>query len=86
VSTSPISEDRPADAVAGLLASLSLFASLIGLAYRPVRVIPFAVALGVVATAMGGRHARLAAAAIFVGGLCFVVGMALAVLTNNPIF
>jgi hypothetical protein len=86
VSSHPVSEDRPADAIAGLLAALSLFASLIGLAYRPVRVIPFAIALALVATAMGGRHARLAAAALFTGGLCFLVGMAIAVMTNNPIF
>ena len=59
---------------------------LIGLAYRPVRVIPFAIVLALIATAMGGRHARLAAAAVFVGGLCFIVGLALAVITNNPIF
>jgi hypothetical protein len=60
--------------------------SLIGVAYRPVRVIPFAFALALVATAMGGRHARLATLALAVGGLCFVVGMAVAVLTKNPIF
>ena len=73
-------------AVAGLLASLALFASLVGLVYRPVRVIPFALALALIATAMGGRHARLAATALVVGAACFVVGMALAVITNNPIF
>ena len=32
------------------------------------------------------RHARLAAWAIGVGGVCFVVGMALAVITDNPLF
>jgi hypothetical protein len=86
LSTGPLSEDRPSDAIAGLLASLSLFASLIGLAYRPVRVIPFAIVLALVATAMGGRHARLAATALFVGGLCFIVGLAAAVITEHPIF
>jgi hypothetical protein len=35
---------------------------------------------------MGGRHARLAAAAVVVGGVCFVVGMAVAVITNHPAF
>jgi hypothetical protein len=82
----PVSEDRPSDAVAGLLASVALFASLIGLAYRPARLIPFALVLALVASAMGGRHARLSAFALVVGGVCFVVGMALAVITNNPIF
>ena len=83
--STPEVRERPSDAVAGLLASLALFASLVGLVYRPVRVIPFALALALIATAMGGRHARLAATALVVGAACFVVGMALAVITNNPI-
>jgi hypothetical protein len=86
MSTRPISRERPGEAVAGLLASLSVFTSLIGVAYRPARVIPFALALALLATAMGGRHARLAAFAIVLGGLCFVVGMAVAVITENPVF
>jgi hypothetical protein len=84
--STPEVRDRPSDAIAGLLGSLALFASLLGLVYRPVRVIPFALALALVASAMGGRHARLAAIALIVGGVCFVVGMALAVITSNPVF
>jgi hypothetical protein len=42
--------------------------------------------LALLATAIGGRHRRLAALAIAVGGVCFVVGMALAVLTDNPLY
>ena len=86
MSAGPIIESRPADAIAGLLAALSLAASLIGLAYRPARVIPFALLLAVIATGMGGRHSRLAAAAVTTGAACFVVGMAVAVITNNPVF
>ena len=86
MSSGPVTEERPADAIAGLLASLSLFASLIGLAYRPARLIPFALLLAVISTGMGGRHSRLAAAAIVTGAACFVVGMAVAVITNNPVF
>jgi len=40
----------------------------------------------VIAVGMGGRNARLAAAALAIGGVCFVVGMAVAVITNNPVF
>jgi hypothetical protein len=86
MSTGPITESRPADTIAGLLAALSLAASFIGLAYRPARVIPFALLLAVIAVGMGGRHSRLTAAAIVTGAACFVVGMALAVITNNPVF
>jgi hypothetical protein len=86
VSTSPVTRERPAEAVAGLLAALSVFASLIGLAYRPGRLIPCALLLALLATAIGGRHARLASFAIAVGGVCFVVGMAVAVITDNPLY
>ena len=82
----PVTRDRPSDGIAGFLASVALFASLIGLAYRPVRIIPFALVLALVATGMGGRHQRLATAALGVGAVCFMVGMAIAVITNNPVF
>jgi len=82
----PVTRDRPSDGIAGFLASVALFASLIGLAYRPVRIIPFALLLALIATGMGGRHQRLATAALGVGAVCFMVGMAIAVITNNPVF
>jgi hypothetical protein len=86
VSTPPVAESRPADSIAGFLAALSIFTSLIGLVYHPVRLIPFAILLALVATAMGGSHARLAQLAVLTGGLCFIGGLAIAVITNNPIF
>jgi len=76
----------PAEALAGFLSAASISASLIGLAYRPIRIIPFAIALALLTTAIGGRHARLAQAAVVVGAICFVVGTALAVVTRNAIF
>lgn len=75
-----------ADAIAGLLAALAIFVSLISLAYRPGRLVPAALLMALLATAIGGRHQRLAALAIAVGAICFVVGMALAVLTDNPLY
>ncbi len=86
MSANPVSESRPAETVAGLLASLSIFASLVGVAYRPARLIPAALLLALLAVAMGGRHYRLGAIAASVGALCFVVGMAVAVITSNPIY
>jgi hypothetical protein len=77
---------RPGETIAGLLAALSIFASCIGLAYRPARLIPAAILLALLATALGGRHSRLATIAIVIGGVCFIVGMAIAVLTDNPIY
>jgi hypothetical protein len=49
-------------------------------------VIPFALLLALLAAGIGGRASRLAVWAIAVGGVCFVVGMAVAVVTDNPIF
>ena len=86
MSTGPIAQDRPADTIAGLLAALSILASAIGLAYRPARLVPFGLLLAVIAVGIGGRNSRLAATAIVIGGVCFVVGMAVAVITNNPVF
>ena len=77
---------RPAEAVAGLLSAAALAVSLLGLAYRPGRLIPFAVVIALISTAIGGRHQRLAALALAVGAVCFVVGMALAVITEHPVF
>jgi len=86
VSVHPEAHGRPGEAVAGLLATLSIVASLIAVAYRPGRLIPFAVLLALLAAAIGGRHSRLATYAIGVGAVCFVVGMAVAVITNNPLY
>jgi hypothetical protein len=88
VSVTPQAESshRAGEAIAGLLASLSIFASCVGIAYRPARLIPAAILLALLATGLGGRHSRLATLAIAIGGVCFVVGMAVAVLTDNPIY
>ena len=86
MSARSVTQDGVGESIAGLLAALALAVSLVGVAYRPARLIPFALALALIATAMGGRHSRLAAAALVVGGACFIVGMALAVITDNPIF
>jgi lipopolysaccharide export LptBFGC system permease protein LptF len=48
--------------------------------------IPAALLLALLAVAMGGRHNRLGAIAAGVGALCFAVGMAVAVITGNPIY
>lgn len=86
MSARPEASERPVDAVAGLLASLSIFASCIGVAYRPGRLIPGALLLALLALAMSGRHQRLAGFAIAIGGVCFVIGMSAAVLSDNPLY
>lgn len=70
----------------GFLASAAIFMSAIGVAYRPLRLIPFALLLALIAVAIGGRIARLATWATIIGGLCFVIGMAAAVVTSHPLW
>jgi hypothetical protein len=86
VPPAPAERARPAETVAGLLAAAAIFISLMGLAYRPVRLVPVAILLGLVATGIGGRNARLAQLAVACGAACFAVGMTLAVLTGHPLY
>jgi hypothetical protein len=86
VSTVPDRRARPSETVAGFLASAALFVSLIGTVYRPVRVIPAATIVALIAVAMGGRHQRLAAFAVAVCAIAWVVGMTIAVTTSNPLY
>ena len=86
MSVGPYERARPAETIAGFLASVSIFVSLIGLAYRPLRIVPFAILLALIAAAIGGRHERLAMAAVYTGTACFAGGLALAVITSNPLW
>jgi hypothetical protein len=86
VSVQPYDRARPAETIAGFLASLAIFTSLVGVAYRPLRLIPLAVILALVAVGIGGRSARLATWAVAICGLCFAIGMAAAVITSHPLW
>jgi hypothetical protein len=74
------------DAVAGLLASISIFASALGLIWRPVRIVPFAILLALIAARMSARQQHLAGFAIAVAVVCWTVGMTIAVVTANPLY
>lgn len=82
----PEAREHPAENVAGFLAAASIAASLIGIAYRPVRTIPIAIIVALIAVVMGGRHQRLASFAVFAGAVAFVVGMTVAVATRSPLW
>jgi hypothetical protein len=75
-----------AESVAGLMAAAALFVSLLGLVHRPVRVLPAAILVALVAVAIGGRHQRLALFAAAVAAFCWVVGLTIAVATNHPLY
>ena len=86
MSVSPLSQPRAAETVAGLMAALALFASLVGIVHRPVRVIPAALVVALIAATIGGRHERLAYAAMLVGVVAFVAGMSVATATGRPLW
>lgn len=89
MSTTPLEERRSsgAETAAGFLAAISLTASAIAIFYRPVRLAPFAILIALIASALANeRHKKLAAAAVVIAGAAWLVGMAFAVLTSNPIY
>ncbi|HLY93653.1 MAG TPA: hypothetical protein VKP14_02300 [Gaiellaceae bacterium] len=79
-------ESRPVETVAGFLASLSIFASLIGLAWHPLRLIGPGIVLAMISAAMTGRHNRLAFAAVLIAAACFFLGMTISVVTGRPLW
>ena len=82
----PVSRWTAADTIAGLLATVAIFTSVVGLAYRPVRLIPFAVLLVFVAARMSARQQRLVGLAVALCVVCWTVGMTIAVITENPLY
>ena len=75
-----------ADNVAGFLATLSIFASALGLIWRPVRLIPFAVVIALIAARMSARNERIAWYAVIAAVVCWTLGMTIAVVTENPLY
>jgi hypothetical protein len=87
MSTTPTTrQNRPAETVAGFLAAAAIFVSLVGVAYRPLRLIPFAILLSLIAAGIGGRNERLATYAVAIGAACFATGLAVAVITSHPLW
>jgi hypothetical protein len=83
----------PADVVGGLLAVGSIVLSAIGMGFglilqldaRPARTVFAAVILALVSARLSGRYQSLALKALLFAMVAWVVGMTLAVLTQNPL-
>ena len=86
MSSAPYERSSPAETVAGFLAAAAIFVSLTGIAYRPLRLVPAALVLALIAVGIGGRATRLATWAVAIGAVSFAVGMAAAVITSNPLW
>ena len=78
--------DTPLTILAGWLAALSITAAAIGIIHKPVRLIPAAMVLALVAAAIGGPQRRLAAGAVVFATVAFVAGMTVAVLAEMPLW
>jgi hypothetical protein len=77
---------RRADRVAGFLCAFSFALSGIAIARTPGLLATAAIIVALVAARMTETHRRLAAVAVGVGGAAFVVGMFVAVVTDNGIY
>jgi hypothetical protein len=77
---------RSAETVAGVIAAAALFVGVIAIFYRPVRLSPVALVVALIAAGIGGRHARLAAAAVAVISVGWVLGMIYSVVEDEPLW
>jgi len=77
---------RSSETVAGFLASLAIFVSLISVAWHPLRLILPAILIALIAAAIGGRHQRLAFAAVMIAAACFFFGMTIAVVMSRALW
>ncbi|MCS7007353.1 MAG: hypothetical protein RMM28_08245 [Thermoleophilia bacterium] len=74
-----------ADTVAGFLAAFSLALSGVALVRQPALLASAAILVALLAARMSEVHRRLAAVAVTVGGLAFLVGMSIAVWAETPL-
>jgi hypothetical protein len=98
MSAVPARSREALDTVVGLMAAAAIFLSLLAmvnidlsisghdLAARPIRVGVGAILLALVAAAIGGRHRRLATAAVFIAAAAWMFGMIIAVVTEHPLY
>lgn len=86
MSSEPIRGSGAAETVAGFLAALAIFVALIAVVYHPMRLAVPAVGLALIATGIGGRHARLSYTAALICVVCWTLGMTVAVVTRHPLW
>jgi hypothetical protein len=75
-----------ADGIAGFLAAAALAAGLISIVHTPARIGPVALVVALIAVGIGGRHERLATWAVATVTVGWVLGMIIAVITENPVY
>jgi hypothetical protein len=87
LSVGPVDDRRTqADAVAGFLAAAAIAAGLLSILYKPARIGPVALVIALIAVGIGGRNERLATWAVATVTVGWVLGMIVAVITENPVY
>jgi len=77
---------RPAETVAGFIAAAALAVGVIAIFYEPVKLAVPALIVALIAVAIGGRFQRLAAVAVGVITVGWVLGMIYAVIEGNALW
>jgi hypothetical protein len=77
---------RSAETVAGYLSSLAIFMSLVGIAWRPLRLILPSLVIALVASGMAGPGRRLQLAAVLICAVCLFLGFTVAVVTSHALW
>jgi hypothetical protein len=77
---------RSAEVVSGYLSALAIFASVVAVAWHPLRLSPVAMLLALVAAGMSGRGRTLSFAAVVIAAVCFFLGMTVSVVTSRPLW
>ena len=86
-SVEPESErSRQTEVVAGYLASIAIFVSLISLAWHPIRLLAPALLLALISAGMTGRGKRLPFVAVLTVAACFFLGMMISVITGRALW
>ena len=80
------SSSRSSETVAGFLAAIAIFVSLVGLAWHPLRLILPSLAVALIASGMGPGKGRLQLAGVLICGLCLFFGFTIAVAFSKPLW
>lgn len=83
---SSVPHPRRADTIAGFLCAFALFLSLVAVARTPGLLAPAAILVALVAARMSDAHRKLAAWTVAAATSAFVLGMTVAIATDNPLF
>jgi hypothetical protein len=83
---SAVPQHRRADTIAGFLCAFSLALSGVAIARNPGLLGPVAILVALVAARMTLTHRALAAWAVGLAAFAFVLGMSVAIATDNPLF